>query len=401
MRNLTPAKLVMLVFVALGLIIVAYVAKTLTAREAPPPRVTTRIVPMLTGDVLPGTVITAKMLGKGPWPAEDIKDDVLLSDTGIIDRVARMPMKAAEPIHGRALYQHGELPPIKVSDGYKAATIFIRNDAGLMNGLIKPGDHVDVSFTPTAPPGDPRWNKIGAMNVTLFKGVRVLAINRDFVQTPIQATGNSVTLEISDKDIALLRLAADKGELSLSYTSDTSGSATVSVENPDRATLEELLNLPPLPAPPPPPPPPPAPPALDDPSRNTTQVYRRAGVQVNSFYNGQPASFFDWGQWYGTQNPGYGGYGRGGIPGYGPGGIDPGPRSLSLDNLYGNGGYGGSGSYSGYGPGGYGSWGGFNGAGNFTNSGAYLNGTAVPGYYSVNGAPTGPTSMNELPAARR
>lgn len=289
MKNLTPAKLVMLVFVAMGGMIVLYVVKTLTAREVPPPVNTTRVVPMLVGDLEPGTVITDRHLGRGPWPGNEIKDDVLLSEAGIIGRVVKVPMEAATPIHGNDLYAHGELPPLSVSQGFRAVTVSIREQAAIMNGLIKPGDFVDIQFTPNDLNDDPRYELVGGLSIKLFKGVRVLALNRDFVQTPIQATQNSVTLEIADEDTGILELCSRKGELTLQFTKTGDGRATVQVKDPNRPTLEEILQLPPVPEEPEPPAPP-------EPDRFTSRIYRQSGMNTVRFRNGVPFNHYsrDW-----------------------------------------------------------------------------------------------------------
>ena len=291
MKNLTPAKLVMLVFVAMGGMIVLYVVKTLTAREVPPPVNTTRIVPMLVGDLEPGTVITDKHLGRGPWPSSDIKDDVLLSEGGIIGRVVKVPMEAATPIHGNSLYAHGELPPLSVSQRFRAVTVSIKEQAAIMNGLIKPGDFVDIQFTPNDLNGDPRYELVGGLSIKLFKGVRVLALNRDFVQTPLQATQNSVTLEIADEDTGILELCSRKGELTLQFTKVGDGRATVQVQDPNRPTLEEILQLPPVPEEPEPPAPP-------EPDRFTSRVYRQSNMRTERFQDGVPTEYT--GNWVDT-----------------------------------------------------------------------------------------------------
>ena len=283
MKNLTPAKLVMLVFVAMAGMIVLYVVKTLTAREIPPRVDTTRVIPMLVGDLEPGTVITDRHLGRGPWPGEDIKDDVLLSEGGIIGRVVKVPMEAATPIHGNDLYAHGELPPLSVSEGFRAVTVSIREQAAIMNGLIKPGDFVDIQFTPNDLNGDPRYALVGGLSIKLFKGVRVLALNRDFVQTPLQASQNSVTLEIADEDTGILDLCSRKGELTLQFTKVGDGRTTVQVKDPNRPTLEEILQLPPVPEEP-------EPPAEPEPDRFTSRIYRQAGLITVRFQDGVPTS---------------------------------------------------------------------------------------------------------------
>lgn len=295
MKNLTPAKLVMLVFVAMGLMIVLYVVKTLTAKEPPPPARQARLIPMATSDLAPGTVITDKHIGTGPW-IDKVEDDVLLSDGGIIGRVVKNKVNAAEPIHGNDLYGHGELPNLEVSDGFRAVTIAIKSTASMLEGLLKPGDFADVIFSPQNLSSDPRFTKIGGISIVLFKGVRVLAVNRDFVQRPVEAANNSVTLEIAEDEAAILRLAANNGDIDLDFTPHFTGSATVKVSDPMRPTLEEILQLPALPEPPPPPPAPPKP------DRFVSRVYRRSSLATNGFVDGLPTNN---GSWSGNNGTGY------------------------------------------------------------------------------------------------
>jgi pilus assembly protein CpaB len=245
----TSHGLAQMMMVAMGLLVTLYVGKQLLADKTPPPRrIGTRTVPMLVGDVEVGTVLTADHIGMGPWPANEIKGDVLLGQSAIVGRVVRKSLKAAEPIHGSDLFPMNELPPLTVSDGYRAMTIHLADAAAVMNGLLRPGDHVDIEFTPrTNVTSDPRYQEIGGLSIVLFKGVRILAFNRAFVQSDLESSGNNVTLEVAQNDVAVLRLADENGDLYLSYTPDANGSMTVAVANPDRPTLEELLQLPPLP----------------------------------------------------------------------------------------------------------------------------------------------------------
>jgi pilus assembly protein CpaB len=180
-KKLTPAKLIVMMMVAMGLLVALYIGKQLLAKE-PPRRVASRAVPMLVGDLDVGTVISEHHLGMGPWLGKDITGDVLLGRTAIIGRVVKRPMKGAEPIRGSDLFPMNELPPLTVSDGYRATTIHLTDNAAVMNGLLRPGDHVDIEFTPTNRViSDPRYQGIGGMSIVLFKGVRILAINRAFV----------------------------------------------------------------------------------------------------------------------------------------------------------------------------------------------------------------------------
>ena len=232
------------------------------------------------------------------WPC-----DTLLSESVIIGRVVKKDIKGATPIHGRDLYAPSELPTLPLSTGTRGVTIQLKEPALLMEGWLKPGSHVDVLFTLTEMLDDPRVKKLGGMSMTLFKGVRVLAINRDIVQAPLADTMNSVTLEIDENDVNVLRLATQKGEIALALTGETTGMSTVSVENPDRATLEEILNLQPIPEPP-------APPVVPQPF--VSRIYRGSGLSTLAFgANGVP-----------TGN------------GNGNTGVDPGPGTTGSWNQY-------------------------------------------------------------------
>ena len=64
MKKLTPAKLIVMMMVAMGLLVALYIGKQLLAKE-PPRRVASRTVPMLVGDLDVGTVISEHHLGMG------------------------------------------------------------------------------------------------------------------------------------------------------------------------------------------------------------------------------------------------------------------------------------------------------------------------------------------------
>ena len=136
MKSLTPAKLVMLVFVAMAMMIVFYVAKTMLAKEPPPRRIGTRMIPMAVGDIEPGTMITQQHLGTGPWPANDLKDDALLSSGGIVGRVVRNKIEGATVIRGRDLYQFNEQPPLT---DQRTGRQNIINNTGTFRPLGTPG----------------------------------------------------------------------------------------------------------------------------------------------------------------------------------------------------------------------------------------------------------------------
>ncbi|MFT5324012.1 MAG: hypothetical protein ACI8P0_001872 [Planctomycetaceae bacterium] len=80
-------------FFRVGLFCTFYVGKyVLTVQtEQPPPRVrtTTRVIPMAVTTLKPGMVTRSGDIGAGPWPADEIAGDVLLSDKYIVGRVVK------------------------------------------------------------------------------------------------------------------------------------------------------------------------------------------------------------------------------------------------------------------------------------------------------------------------
>ena len=270
MNRLTPARLSMVMFMVVGGLIAAYIAKGLLAVEekksAAPPL---RNIPMAISDLPAGTLVTESHLGLGPVLPTKMTRDVLLSNKSIIGRVTKEAITAAEPIHSGQLYERGVYPPLKVRKGMQAVTITL-GSAAIVDGLVKPGQFVDVHFSPTSLASDPRVG--GGMTMTLFKGVKIVTINRQSSQGIVPGNNlNSVTLELSPEQANIILVARDKGTLDFSFNPEGQGRGGLAVTGKDRATLEEILGLQPLPKPPAPPAP------------FLTQIYRGVGRRQYEF----------------------------------------------------------------------------------------------------------------------
>ena len=251
MNKLTPAKLSILMFCCVGLLIAAYVGKRMlfvTQETAP---VATRNVPMALVDLEPGMTVTASDVGLGPVRVDKLNPNMLLRTDSVIGRVVRESIKAATPITTNQLFKQGELPALQVSEGMQAVTISLRDNTSIVNGLVKPGDRVDILLTPTEIQGDARLEN--GLTMTLLAGVKILTMNRDFVGATTSATSNSVTLELTPEDSRIVTLAQEIGALKFVYNPDGSGSVpAITAKDPDRITVDELLRLRPLPEPEPP-----------------------------------------------------------------------------------------------------------------------------------------------------
>lgn len=248
MKKLTPARLTMLMFMVVGGLIAAYIAKGLLAVDGRPPAgPESRNVPMPVADLPAGTLITEAHLGIGPTLVKDMTRDILLQNKVIVGRITKEPLKGAHPIRSGQLYEKGVTPPLKVAKGMRAVSVDIRT-TDVVDGLVKPNEFVDVHFTVTAGQ-DPRLR--GGMTMTLFKGVKILAMNRLFLQSELANNGtNTITLELTPAQANILLVTREKGSLAFAYTPAGKGDGTVAVTGPDRVYLEEVLGLDPMPTPP-------------------------------------------------------------------------------------------------------------------------------------------------------
>jgi pilus assembly protein CpaB len=117
---------------------------------------------------------------------------------------------------------------------------------------------------------DPRYR--GGLTITLFKGVRVIAINRSFQQARVADSANSAVLELSPAQTNMMILANRRGEITLSFNPGGTGDGGVAASQSDRSTLDEILGLQPLKQPEPP---------------FVSETYRQDGREVYYFRDGR------------------------------------------------------------------------------------------------------------------
>lgn len=252
MKSLTPARLTLIMFIVVGALIAAYVAKGLFAKEEKPPEVALRSVPAAVSDMQPGTRITEAHLGVIRIPEDQLQPGSLINDRSIIGRVVREKITAAAPILTTQLYEPGEFPPLQVEEGMVAVSVQMENDTDMVDGLIKPGEYVNVHMTVDSTGSlDTTDDRLrGGLTLTLFRGAKVLAINQNTTAGAADdLTGNRVTLELTREQANILILAKERGHITLTFAPEGKGSGVVGVSDADRATLEEILGLKPIPEP--------------------------------------------------------------------------------------------------------------------------------------------------------
>lgn len=229
-------------FGVVGFLVAAYVVKNALARTEGPPPNPSRNIPMAIADIAAGTMITENHLGQGPYPSDKLERDMLLVNRVIVGRVTKDAIKAAQPIRANQLYQPGEQPPLDIAEGMRAVTVEVGESTSMVDGLIKPGQYVDVLFTYQASGNaDDRFQ--GGLTMKLFDGVKILAINRSVTQGRVDRQSNRVTLELSEGQSNIVVLAKDRGSLTLTYNPNGKGSGGLAVSNAERVTLYEILGL--------------------------------------------------------------------------------------------------------------------------------------------------------------
>lgn len=274
-------------FGVVGVLVAAYVVKNALARTEAPAAPGSRNIPMPIADIPAGTVVTENHLGQGPYPTDKLERDMLLVNRVIVGRVAKDAIKAATPIRANQLYQPGEQPPLDLAEGMRAVSVEVGESTSMVDGLIKPGQYVDVLFTYQASGNaDDRFQ--GGLTMKLFDGVKVLAINRSVTQGRVDRQSNRVTLELSEGQSNIIVLAKDRGHITLTYNPNGRGNGGLAVNNSERVTLYEILGL-----------------KRGEPEKEpfVTESYRGAG-RSTLFFNDRGRRLDGWGN---------GGYGRNGF----------------------------------------------------------------------------------------
>ena len=344
-KRMSPATLTLLMLLIIGGLVVVYVGKKLLARDEAPPVDQLIDVPMAIADLEPGTLITKQHLAIGKLLQSKLTRDIVKSDRVLLDRVVKTKIKAAQAISTLDLYAPNDGPPLDISPGMRAVTISLADGTAAVDGLVKPGNYVDIHFVPA-------WQRDAARNggmiMTLFKGVRVIALNRSVSGSnePAVARGqNTVTLEMTPDHANILLLASKKGQMTLVYTPDGKAENQFALREQDRAYLDEILGLKPL-----------EPKKSEEIRPTVTELFSGASRRLQTFKDGLRSDRyaierFDYNRpayanGYGYGNDYYGGYN---------GNNDPPPPPMDRrrdDYGYGGGYGGGNGGYgNGYGNG--------------------------------------------------
>lgn len=260
--KLTPWMLTVATFTIVSTLAMGYLLKLAFGRPiVEEPQRTTRTLPMALSDIEPGTVITRAHLGNGPWDRKlPLQPDTLTNLDSILNRIAKEKITAATPLRGSMFYSPGDFPELEVEDGKRAVVVQVSPTTAALNLKLKPGQFVDVEMTvddvDLSSPSRRRNSSnrrtgntsSDAMTATLFKGVKVLAINRASGSSNLQTAASnaqSVTLELDEEQSRIALLAQKKGEIDLIYSNSGPGTGGITIEarEEDRIFFLEILGL--------------------------------------------------------------------------------------------------------------------------------------------------------------
>lgn len=272
MRRLSPALLTMVMLGVVGLLVAMYFAKSMFAKEELPDPDPIRNIPMALTDLAAGTKITNEHIGTGRARSSSVTPETVISERILIGRIVKEEIKAATPIMSSSLYPPNEGPPLELEEGMRAVTVNLGGASAGTLQLVTPGQYVDLLFTPSELPN---FDESGGMIMTLFKGVKIIAMNgttRGGLRSSRGAP--AVTFEVSPEQANILLLASEKGQIDITYTGEGKGSGVVAVNDENRATFNQILGLTPP----------------EDPEKETaftTEVYPGARRHIQSFVDGK------------------------------------------------------------------------------------------------------------------
>lgn len=199
--------------------------------KAPQAQVATVDVLVAKEQIPIGTILTADMYDRQPWPANLVLQQFIVAgdkDPGIVGMVSRSPFQAREPLIMTKLANPNDPSFLAAAlpEGMRAVTIATDAVAGVA-GFVFPGDRVDILYTHEKPLSeqDKKDRKTGRasgrpemITEVLASNLKVMAVD----QRSTSATGDkiplptNVSLEVSQEDAQRLRLSERSGTGTLS-----------------------------------------------------------------------------------------------------------------------------------------------------------------------------------------
>jgi len=178
-----------------------------------------------------GEFIESEKVRWKDWPEESLikgmyvrKDGQKISELKVIDKPLRRQLELGEPVTSSAIVEFSEK-----GSNFMAATIapdklafsIPVTPASSVGGFAGPGDFVDIILTykvkiPNSVKKKAQGRIQSHASETIIKGVRILAIDQTLKEDDREArVGKVATLEVSPKEVEMLSLAMEMGDISL------------------------------------------------------------------------------------------------------------------------------------------------------------------------------------------
>src|SRR4051812_3354065 len=212
---------------AVGFVLMNNDPQTSSAEAAPAP-FTGKSVLVAARNLTPGTLLREADVRWEGWALSDVPDGYLMrgrdkEDAGL-GSVVRRSFVAGEPLLSGQMVAPGERGFLAavLTPGMRAVAVAV-DAVSAASGLIWPGDRVDVILTQTFREGDTDPRK--AVGETFLRDIRVLSIDQrlgeamDSQAVPEAKAPRTVTLEVTQRQAEMMKVAAGLGSLALSLRS--------------------------------------------------------------------------------------------------------------------------------------------------------------------------------------
>lgn len=186
-------------------------------------------------EIAVGTIVGRDDLGRMEITEAAITSQMVVADAAgeafLAGSVARQILPSGVPIARSAMVQPGDRGFLAavLPRGKRAVTIPIGEAAGL-NGLVVPGDRVDVLLTYSISGGGGQG---GRASETVLPNIRILALDQRFgpakpdpekgKKSEAQPVAKTATIEVTPQEAEIVALASDMGSLSLALNSVRDG----------------------------------------------------------------------------------------------------------------------------------------------------------------------------------
>lgn len=196
-------------------------------------------------DIEVGTSIDAEDLEAATIPGKFVAPYATSNTSDLIGLIASVPFAKGEQVLTNKLRKENELPMDATlsgltPEGKRAVTIESNMITGV-GGFVRPGDKVDMLWTPKLPAE--QGGETVAM--VLFQDVLVLAVGNQMIGRttgePEQNTAYTVTLALTPQETSYLLYAREQGTVQLTLRSRADASGVVPISPANSQTFMQAL----------------------------------------------------------------------------------------------------------------------------------------------------------------